>query len=112
MPQLEILSLACVKKQDILGKDRVVARADTKKGSTRFGPFSMGKGDKETFDFVDDFNNEVVIRLGELDGQFGGGNDDNLGKVTVKAEQAGAGILTGVFDEKKGTDYHLKYRVT
>jgi hypothetical protein len=112
MPQLRIIELECVKKQDIIGKDRVLVRVDTQQGSQKFGPFRMGKGDKEKFDFTRDFSNDVDIRLGELDGPVGGDNDENLGKITVKVNQAGEGILTGVFDKRKGTDYHLKYRVS
>jgi hypothetical protein len=112
MPQLTLISLKCVNKQDTEGKDTVVLRVDAKKPPTRYGPFPMGKGDVRKLGFDDDFDQEVDIHVGDVDGKPGGDNDDAFGKITAKASQAGAGVLTGIFDKKKGTDYHLKYRVS
>jgi hypothetical protein len=110
MATLTIVDVECVKKQDTVGQDSIHVHVD---GKHLAGPLAMGKGDvvglsNATYNFTGSANIELI----EVDGSVGGGNDENLGSVTVRAAQAGPAILTGEFNRLSGADYHIRYKVT
>ena len=110
MATLTIVDVECVKKQDTVGQDSIHVHVD---GKHLAGPFSMGKTDVVTLpNTTYPFTGSASIELIEVDGAYGGGNDESLGKVTASAAQAGSGILTGNFHRLSGADYHVRYKVT
>lgn len=110
MATLTFVDVECVKKQDTVGSDKIHVHVG---GVHLKGPLSMGKKDVYTFPPNTNhiFNNSVEIELIEVDGAFGGSNDESLGTHTVTAAQAGGGTLTGYFHRLSGADYHLRYKV-
>ena len=104
MAELHIRTLKCVKKHDPTGKDEASLRID---GNTISGPHSLGTGDATTLNTFWPFTGSVRVTLIEEDG----GQDDDLGTVTITEAQAGAGILTGFFNAMTHADYHMDYDV-
>jgi hypothetical protein len=108
MSTLRIVTLECVKKQDLgLGKDEVVIKVD---GLALAGPFTMGRNDKVTVNATRSFSGFAKVNLTELDGGLNF-KDDDLGTVTVKDNVAGLGDQTSEFHALAGADYHMTYRV-
>jgi hypothetical protein len=105
---LHLISLKCIKKQDILGRDNVLVTA----GGRTTGPFAIRKGDDVPLELDRRFTGEIDITLTEVDGKVGGKNDDDLGTVTIDGEdKADAGEIPAIFNEKKGRVYHVIYEV-
>ena len=104
MAELHIRTLKCVKKHDPTGSDEAELHIN---GSRISGPHSLGKGDSVTLNTFRDFTGSVSVTLIEVDG----GQDDNLGTVTIRDSQAGDGILTAFFNAKTHADYHMTYDV-
>jgi hypothetical protein len=107
MAYLTLNTLICVKKQELLSKDKVHLDVGSK---TVSGPHSMGKNDVvQLHTDGGEFSGSVAITLWEEDGL---GKNDNLGTVTAHDTQADLGLQTGNFHKLSGADYHLKYTVS
>jgi len=102
--RLKLISLACVRKQDAIGRDEPQLFVD---GVSVFGPGNMGKG--ETVDLrprSSRFTEVARIRLVEVDP----GPDDELGTVVASSDQVNLGAQLGEFS-LPGADYSLTYEV-
>ena len=104
MAELHIRTLKCVKRHDPTGKDEASLQIN---GSKISGPHTLGKGDSVTLNTFQGFTGSVSVTLMEEDG----GQDDDLGTVTIRDTQAGDGILTAFFNAKTHADYHMTYDV-
>jgi hypothetical protein len=110
MATLTILDVGCIKKQDTVGHDSIIVRAD---GEKIAGPFPIGKGDVVPLHSVTHvFNDSVDLALIEVDGAVGGSNDEHLGSVTVKDTPTGPDPVTDNFNRLSGASYFVKYKVT
>jgi hypothetical protein len=109
MATLKVLTMECVKKQDTVGQDSIHVHVD---GTHLAGPFAMGKTDVKVFSGATrDFTGSAILELIEVDGKFGGSNDESLGTVTVQEAQAGQGSIGCDFNRLSGADYHVEYEV-
>ena len=109
MKTLTIVDVECVKKQDTVGRDSIHVHVN---GAHLSGPLSMGTKDVITLNAGVDFTGSADIELIEVDGSFGGSNDDHLGTVTATEAQAGLGTMSGTFHRLSGADYHIRFSVS
>jgi|TARA_B100000315_G_scaffold185806_1_gene174978 hypothetical protein len=64
MPELRIIWLKCVKKDDTFGKDSVHIRID---GDVRWGPEDFSKGEQREIGTTHHFDSNVIVDIEELD---------------------------------------------
>ncbi|MGH3776989.1 MAG: hypothetical protein ACRDRR_14890 [Pseudonocardiaceae bacterium] len=113
MATFRITNLRCIKKRDPIGKDEIDIYLAIDGGSQFFlsGPHFIDKSrndDEVTLDVTRTFDERIVVRLMERDGERGGNNDRDLGTVPFNTSP----VSNEFSFNDGGVDYALRCNVT
>lgn len=104
MPRLQLMSITCFKKQDLVGKDEPLIKLD---GLQVWSATGFAKDVSRSLESLEprQFTNQIRLELFEKDA----GRDDLLGEKVIDNKPAAE--VHNVRFVNKGADYEITYKV-